>query len=164
MKLIQTITVSGTSTTSITFSSIPQDGTDLVLLVSARDSVNENLFLRVNTDAFIFTARRLVGNGSTVSSSSTGDVPSTQATASTSNTFSNGSYYFSNYTSGTTKTISVDTVSENNGTLAYQMIQAASYPDNDPITSVGFDGGTILAGSTFSLYKITKGSGGATVS
>lgn len=169
MELIQTQTL-GTAAASVVFTSIPQDGTDLVLLGSVRTAralANDNVRLRFNSDNTEgnYTARVVYGNGSGVSSftenSYIGDVNGNTSTA---DTFSSISIYTPNYTGSTTKSSSVDTVSENNATAAYQSLIARRWNNTAAITSmeIGFTatGANLVAGSTFSLYKITSGSDG----
>jgi len=150
---------------SIEFTSIPQDGTDLVVLHTTRlDASNsdEDVELRFNSDTGNnYSYIGLLGSGSSVlglSSSSINRIYGgrTSAATSTSNTFGNCAYYISNYT-GSTISISIDSVSENNATLARQEILAASY-NNGPITSLqllDLGGSNFVAGSTASLYKVT---------
>jgi hypothetical protein len=56
----------------------------------------------------------------------------------------------------------VDTVSENNATAAFQRIIAGLNNSTAAITSINFfpSSGNFVAGSTISLYGITKGSDG----
>jgi hypothetical protein len=165
MTLIETKTL-GTAAASIEFTSIPQTFTDLFLLYSARTtraSVAESVGLNVNGTTSV-SIRGLYGTGSSAASfsdgRSVGFFPSNNATA---NTFSNSSLYFPNYTGSTQKSVSADSVSENNATEAYQNLHALLYTDTIAITSFGvqcLEGGTLAIGSTFSLYGILKGSDG----
>ena len=71
--------------------------------------------------------------------------------------------YIPNYTGSTNKSISVDSVTENNATNNLMNIQAGLWSNTAAITSILFTSDTaggFLAGSTISLYKITKGSDG----
>jgi hypothetical protein len=167
MKLIESKTL-GTAQASIEFTSIPQDGTDLVLLISARSSqsfTGDNLYISFNGTTTDYSRRQLRGNGSSASSAS--DEPRRFAVypgnSSTSNTFGNATLYIPNYTSNVAKSYSSDSVGENNATLAEQSIIAGLWNRTDAITSITIsddDGGNLVAGSTISLYKITKGSDG----
>lgn len=169
MQLIESKTL-GTAASSITFTSIPQDGTDLVLMGlvrTARALVNDFVDLRFNGDNTDgnYSARVLFGNGSSASSftenSYIGDVNGNTSTA---DTFTSINVYIPNYTGSTNKSGSVETVSEANATAAYQSIIARLWNNTAAITSmeIGFTaaGSNLVAGSTFSLYKITKGSDG----
>jgi len=169
MQLIETKTL-GTAAASITFTSLPQDGTDLVLLGSvrtARAATNDFVDLRFNGDNTDgnYSSRVLYGQGSSVSSftenSYIGDVNGATSTA---DTFSSINVYLPNYSGATTKSGSVETVMENNATFSALAIIARLWNNTAAITSmeIGFTatGANLVAGSTFSLYKITKGSDG----
>jgi hypothetical protein len=168
MKLIESKTL-GTAAASIEFTSIPQDATDLVAVVSLRADVASNeARMRINSDTGSnYTERRLGGSGSGSGASSTLTTTYFRAFASnpsdyTSNTFSNGQFYIPNYTGSTQKSISLDSVTENNSTEALQNIAAGLWTGTAAITTLLFfpSSGNFVAGSTISLYKITKGSDG----
>ena len=167
MKLIESKTLA-TAAASIEFTSIPQDGTDLVILTSLRSAQtgveHVEVFIAFNGSTSNFSARQLFGSGSSTGSSTparqVGLLPGVNAT---SNTFNNGIIYIPNYTGSSHKSYSVDSVSESNATLAYQNILAGLWSDTSAITSLAItntSGNNFVAGSTISLYKITKGSDG----
>jgi hypothetical protein len=82
----------------------------------------------------------------------------TDGNAPTANTFGSASLTISNYTSSQNKSISSDSVSENNGTVGYQQIAAMSFTSSSAITSltvVSYSTNNLLEYSTASLYKIT---------
>ena len=163
MRLIESKTL-GTAQASIEFTSIPQDGTDLVAICSVRSTdSNLSLYLRPNGSTSNLSSRNLQGTGS-VTSSFTGTTIQALATNSgnTANTFSSTSFYLTNYTAATAKSFSIDTVTETNATEAYQRITAGLWNDTTAISSLQFwpDSGNFAAGSIISLYKITKGSDG----
>lgn len=164
MELIETIEVGSGGASSIEFTNIPQDGTDLVVKLSTRSNNTENLSIfRVNGgDSGLgkYTGIELTGNGSSASSTSRANLFYLYHSDSgdTANTFSSIDIYISNYASTTqNKSISVDDVSENNGTAATQMILAGSYNENTAITGVEFPhaNDVWVEGTTASLYKIT---------
>jgi hypothetical protein len=168
MKLIESKTL-GTAAASIEFTSIPQDATDLVLLISGRVATggDDSTKITFNANASSYTSRWLTGNGSAASSGSeAGGVAgyaNLVSSAATSNTFSNGTIYIPNYTGSTNKSYSGDAVGENNGTTAYQSIVAGLWSNTAAITSIKIEayfGANLVAGSTISLYKITKGTDG----
>jgi len=154
----------GSTQSSITFSSIPQTFTDLVVVSSLRGSVaDNNAGISVNGSDANQSQRQLEGTGSSVSSAAfTFDVFLMCSSSNTADTFSNSTHYFPNYTGSTTKSFSVDTVSENNATQAFQRIIAGLNNSTAAITSINFfpSSGNFVAGSTISLYGITKGSDG----
>jgi hypothetical protein len=160
MKLIESKTL-GTAAASIEFTSIPQDGTDLVVLASLRHATTAaDLYLTFNTGG-TYSVKYLLGNGATASSGAQSNnqvgIATTIAT-----TFSNTGIYVPNYTSSSAKSFSSDDVTENNATTAYQGIWAGLWTGTDAITTLKLSPstGNLAADSTISLYKITKGSDG----
>jgi hypothetical protein len=165
MQLIETKTL-GTAAASIEFTSIPQDGTDLVAFVSARTSAfTVGIRIAFNTGG-TYSVRRLNGSGSGTSTDTSRDEMLTTFSGDTANAFSSGSLYVPNYTSSNAKAFSADSVTENNATQAFQLIMAGLWSGTSAVTSLTFTtgSGNFTIGTTISLYKITKGSGGATVS
>jgi hypothetical protein len=162
MTLIETKTL-GAAAASIEFTSIPQDGTDLVALLSQRNSGdNVGVVLSFNTGG-AYTRRRLLGDGSATSSDTPTNDVLQSASVFTANTFSNSSIYVPNYTGSTSKSYSVDTVTENNATTSYQALYAGLWDGTAAITTLKLTAGggfNFVAGSTVSLYKVTKGSDG----
>ena len=169
-QLIETKTL-GTAAASIEFTSIPQDGTDLLILTSLRSSdtgAYVNINIGFNSSTTGFSARWLYGLGSGGVGSATsiaryaGEVNTANDT---SNTFSNGSIYIPNYAGSTDKSISSDSVRETNASANAMAIGAGLWSNTAAITSIQLDcsAGNYVAGSTISLYKITKGSDGTTV-
>ena len=157
MTLIETITVGSGGAASIEFTGIAGDATDLVLLLSLRNSVDSpSATLAFNTGGS-YTRKRLLGNGSAASSdSATVDLQS-NTSVSTASTFSNSSVYVSNYASAVAKSYSVDSVNENNATLANQAIIAGSWTGTAAITSLELTptSGNFVEHSTASLYSIS---------
>jgi hypothetical protein len=156
---------------SISFNSIPQDFTDLVIYYSLRDTGTNGPY-RVHETALSF-------NGSSSGFSSKGlgaEVPSTFSfpvtnfggwhpdAASTANTFGNNVLYIPNYTAATNKSYSIDQVAENNETKTFFSIVAGLWSNTSPITSVTFtcQGTNLAAGSSISLYGVRRGSDGST--
>lgn len=168
MTLISTVTVGAGGASSIDFNSIPQTYTDLHIILSARtaySSVFQYVTVGLNGTGTT-SAKNLLGNGGSVSSNSNNQVDGAiPAATSTALTFSNVQLYIPNYTSSTSKVISVDGVGENNSTTAYQALTALLSSTTSAVTSLslGFAGQSAVQYSTASLYGITKGSGGATV-
>jgi len=155
MKLIESKTL-GTSQAAIEFTSIPQDGTDLVALISSRGVGTNAMTLAFNTGG-AYTNRRLFGTGSSTGSDSSGQIGQSNSSTDTANTFGNTSVYIPNYTGSTAKSYSVDSVSENNGTAALQIIIAGLWSGTSAITSMTFtavSAGTFAIGSTVSLYGV----------
>jgi len=162
------------SAATITFSSIPQTFTDLVILVSARGSSNPFLGMGFNGAVTNFSNRQLTGDGSSASSGSRSDtfIGYQSGSSDTANTFGNGSIYIPNYAGNTNKSFSVDHVGENNASGAFQQIVAGLWNQTAAITSIelyqwnsGNAKENFAANSSITLYGILKGSsGGVTVS
>jgi hypothetical protein len=150
------------TTASVSFDNIPQTGyTDLKLVVSARCSasaVQAFITAAFNGSTANFSERGLYGYGTGVGSFTSpsnfvGEIVGNTATAST---FSNLEMYIPNYRGSTNKSYSVDSVGENNGSLAQATLTAGLWSQTAAITSVAFtpNSGSFLAGSTFSLYGL----------
>jgi hypothetical protein len=170
MTLVSTVTVGAGGAANITFSSIPQTGTDLLVMLSIRTSagsIRETLGITFNSLTTSFSNRQLFGTGS-ASGSGSGNrfVLATTGSGATANTFASDNIYITNYAGSANKSFSVDGVGENNGTEAQQDLYAGLWSNTAAITALSItgDGKTIQQHSTASLYLITKGSGGATTS
>lgn len=161
---IETVEVAS-PVTSVTFSSIPQGYTDLILKVSGRqDQPYADAYLRFNNDSSaVYSVRRLRGDGAANSSSSTSAATSASVfglvnrSSFTANTFGNAEIYIPNYTSSNQKSFSLDTVNENNATSADAVIAAqlwASTAAINSITILADTGANFVANSTFTLYGV----------
>jgi hypothetical protein len=170
MTLISTVTVGSGGSTSINFTSIPQTFTDLLVVHSIRKDNTSGSFigLTLNASSANFTYRFLRGDGSATASFSgtVGLAGVNSLSDSTANTFASGSCYLPNYAGATNKSFSVDSVGENNSASALQTIWTGLWSNTAAITSLSLvtTAGNMVQNSTASLYGITKGSGGATVS
>jgi hypothetical protein len=162
---IASVTVGSGGAANMDFQNIPADYTDLVLKVSARNSSNENAYrVRINNDSStLYSARFLLGNGSTASSNNN----STQTAAfvgrmsmstDTASTFGSTDIYIPNYTSSVAKSLSSDVVTENNATTAFQSLFAALYTGTSAITRLTLipDANNFAEHSTATLYGIKK--------
>ena len=159
----------GSAQSSITFSSIPQTYTDLVLVICARadgsgyaDPVSDTTFF-FNTSSANFSYRTLFGNGSSVTTNTTAH-NFTTGSNSTANTFGNMQLYIPNYTSSNNKSFSVDSTTENNGSLARQYMAAGLWSQTAAITEIKV-APTIniwVQYTSATLYGILKGSDGIT--
>jgi hypothetical protein len=164
MTLIETKTL-GAAAASLEFTSIPQDGTDLLIKASLRhDGSNATgIYISFNGNILNFSAiyiNALSPNTPTSAplaryiGSSTDDV--------TANVFSSTEIYIPNYSGSGNKSYSTENVTENNAVGAYQNLVAGLWSNTSPITSFSLatTSNNWRAGSTISLYKITKGSDG----
>jgi hypothetical protein len=169
MTLIETKTLTSTQA-SIQFTSIPQDGTDLLLLVSTRSDTNtgtKSQYISINGSTSNFTTRVLSGNGSGVSgfTNSVAYIGENTQGGVQANTFSNTSVYLPNYTSSRNKNYIVEATAEANATQAFQQIIAGLWSQTAAITSLTVRSDSdLVSGSSVSLYKITKGSSTVVVS
>ena len=172
MTLVSTVTVGAGGASQIDFSSVPQTGTDLIVHLSGRNTVDANsngaiVYLRPNGSSSNGSSRMLVGTGTTsISETDTNIYGRMVPSDYTSNTFSVTTFYIANYAGSTNKSISTDAVNENNATATRTQIIASLWSSTSAITSISLvpAGGTFAQYSVASLYTVTKGSGGATVS
>ena len=165
-QLISAQTLTSTAS-SVTFSSIPQTFTDLQLLVSMRTSqanINGSMKLQLNGSTTSYSGIEIQSSGTGVGSNSrgvtnsglfTGDVNGNTSTA---NTFSNFSIYIPNYTSANNKSLSLDSVQENNASSAFSYLIAGLWSNSAAVNSITFSWSTsnLLTGSTFYLYGISS--------
>ena len=164
MTVIEHIEVGSGGAASITFSSIPTDGTytDLYLVLSGRTTETNIIdFLDVypNGSTSNLSSQRLSGSGSSASSAANSR-NYINASTSTSNTFANLELYIPNYASSNAKSISLNSVSENNAASAYQNIQGTLWDDTTAISSLELNPvyGNFVQYSSATLYGITAGS------
>jgi len=148
-------TVSGTSTSTITFSSISQTYTDLILVVNAQTSTNVDIFVRFNSDtATNYSYTTLQGNGSTAASSRvanstslgivSGD-PSARFCTYITNIF--------NYSNATTSKTTITRVNSSDRVGVITGLWRAT-PAAVTTVQIRIDSGYFIAGSTFALYGI----------
>lgn len=164
--LISSVTVGAGGTTEINFNSIPQTYTDLVVLISARQSTAgyyDGMNMKFNNNTSSWTERFLDGNGS-VTSTSTDNlnrsliVPLASMTTST---FSNIRVNIFNYTSSLNKLISADSIVENQSSTAgrsFMRMAGGSWANSAAITSIAIYNGanTFIQYSTAHLYGISN--------
>ena len=157
--LIQSVTVGSGGAASIEFGSIPQTYTDLVLLCSL-DNSNSSVVaeIRFNGLSTNLSSRLLIGNGSAASSTTSTALRSygTNPSDFTASIFSNMTIYIPNYSGSTNKSVSMDYVTENNGTESYCGFTAGLWSATAAITQITLTvgGGNIVQYSSASLYGI----------
>jgi hypothetical protein len=166
---IASVTVGAGGAANIEFTSIPGTFDDLVLKVSIRDteaSVSNAFIFQFNgeTATTNYSARWLYGTGAAAASltrsGSSGQFWGESNSAnSTASTFANVEFYIPNYAGSTNKSVSIDAVTENNATTAYQFLNAALWSNTTAISSILIkpnSGLNWVQHSTATLYGIKK--------
>ena len=156
-KLIETVTVGSGGAANITFTSIPQTYTDLKLVMSLRNTIDSVLgtiqFNGLSTD---LTSRVLLGNGSAASSTTPASVIQfygANPTSYTASVFGNVEIYIPNYAGSTNKSVSIDSVTENNATASFQSMTAGVWGATSAITQISILV-AVAQHSSASLYGI----------
>ena len=167
--LISGVTVGSGGAANITFNSIPQTYTDLVIKFSLRTNIAGggpyNVALRVNgSSSSIYNTIRLYGFNASVSSFTSTAASTTiaglaNAAGDTANTFGNSEIYLPNYTSSNYKSGITDAVQENNGSaerfLAANLIETTSAITSIELLLTGVSY-TLVQYSTAYLYGISN--------
>jgi hypothetical protein len=160
-KLIASQVVGSGGASSITFSSIPQTFTDLKLVMSGRNNSVVGTYMTFNGSSSGYSERLLYGTGSAANSTNTsGSYINwsflSNVSSDTANTFSNSEFYIPNYTGSNYKSVSSDSVTENNATAANIYVNAALWSNTAAITSITLTCNTaqFVQYSTFYLYGI----------
>ena len=162
---IATTTVGSGGVSSISFSSIPQTYTDLVVKVSAqttRVSGNNMDYFKIkfNASATGYTDRSLYGNGSSAQSEANNATSygfDFVVNGTSGSQFSNFEMYIPNYTSSNYKSWSADGVAEENAVAAIQAFNANLWSNTSAITSISFESANAAnfkQYSTATLYGI----------
>ena len=164
MTLVETITVGSGGVSSMEFTGIDGGAKDLLLKISGRiDNTNGFGFTVNSNTGSIYSRVNLAGSGSSVFSQSFSNTAIANGGYVTKNddtadTFASNEIYISNYASSSNKSVSIDSVTENNGTTARQMIQAVSIATTAAITSIQLipnASQTWVEYSSASLYAIS---------
>lgn len=148
-----------TPQTSIDFTNVPSGYTDLMVVLSGRTTTTTDYCeVRFNGLSTNLSGRYLQGNGSAASSATFQPFIYMACTSNTANGFSNSNVYIPNYTSSNNKSVSIDSVYENNATTAFSNLQAGLWSSTAAITQVSLVctvGSTMFAaGSTATLYGV----------
>lgn len=166
MTLISSATVGAGGAASIDFTSIPQTYTDLVLKLSLRNAladVWDNADIAFNGITTTYTNLQLRGNGSTATSAKSTTQPAINywhvvSNSATASTFGNAEIYIPNYTGSANKSVSVDSVTEQNATSSAATLTAGLWAHSAAITSIKItgNGSNFVQHSTAYLYGIVK--------
>jgi hypothetical protein len=154
---IATVTVGSGGAANIEFTSIPATYTDLLVKLSGRSTSGGEtaVNLRFNgNSSSIYDRKSLAGDGSSASSASSTSQPEVfvgriSANTYTASTFGNMEIYIPNYTGSSNKSLSSDSVAENNATTGYNILIAGLWNNTAAITSIAFT----VAGSNFAQYS-----------
>ena len=148
---IASVTVGAGGASSIDFTSIPSTYTDLVIKLSTRWAVADlDTSISFNGSTTSFTARRLYGSGSAVASDTRARTAGlADSSGYTASTFANSEIYIPNYAGSNNKSYSVDSVTENNGTVSYALLAAGLWSNTAAITSITLSEST----NTFAQYS-----------
>jgi hypothetical protein len=140
--LISSITVGATAVASVEFTSIPATYTDLVVLFSGRSDTTRAAdgpyaTMSFNGSTANLTSRFIYNfNAAVASGSSTNILGWSNPSDYTANTFSSSSWYIPNYASSNNKSVSLDTLTENNSSNILSGITAGLFSSSSAITSV----------------------------
>jgi len=163
--LISSVIVGAGGASTIQFNSIPNTYTDLKIVGSSRSNVSAvlaTLYIQFNGNNANYSWIDVYGDGSgTGNNKSTGQGSLgnifQNGNTSTSNTFTNFEVYIPNYVGSSNKSLSIDTVVENNATAGYPMLYAGLWGNTSAITSITIgdnSGSTLAQYSNFYLYGI----------
>jgi len=159
---IASVTVGSGGAANMEFTSIPATYTDLVLFISPRINAAQNeIFMRFNGSSTGYSTRTVFGNGSSAGSGTGGTdqvegivVNRSDYTAST---FGNTFIYIPNYAGSANKSVSIDSVMENNAAAALSDLAAALWSNSAAITQITltpYSGNSFVQYSTATLYGI----------
>jgi hypothetical protein len=161
--LISSVTVGAGGAAGMAFTSIPSTYTDLLIKLTTRTTGagGADVSLKFNSATTNYSYRDLEGTGSSAASYNgtsflwAGEANRGDATAST---FANIEIYVPNYAGSNYKSISVDSVTENNGTLAYADLLAGLWSNTSAITAIDLilTSGNHAQYSTAYLYGISN--------
>lgn len=162
-ELIQAVTVSAGTVSSIDFTSIPLTYTDLVLRLSTRQQTGDiKILFNSNTNGG--TTRFMYGDSTSgnvyTNSGVTGYMGLTSNNAALAGTFGNAEIYIPNYKNTSVyKNVVADFIAEDSALAGgYQFMSAATWADTVAITSINImdysGSGNIKQGSTAYLYGI----------
>jgi hypothetical protein len=159
-----TVTVGSGGAATIDFTSIPATFTDLIVKTSTRTNnagVDMGLIISFNGSTTGYNDRSVYGNGSAAASVGGSGVAGiywyyADGDTATANTFANGEFYVPNYTSSNYKSVSMDSVTENNATGALMLLSAGLWSNTAAINRVTItpNSGSFKQYTTASLYGI----------
>jgi hypothetical protein len=162
--------VLSSSAASVTFLSIPQTYTDLILKISARTDAatiwGGDIEIEINSSSrstTLFSNTELTGSGSAATSARNtsasawyGDGGRIDTAGNNADTFTSDEWYIANYTGANNKTASRFNASENNTSTAYINVSANYWRSSSAVNSLYINSytGNYVSGSSFYLYGI----------
>ena len=157
---IATVTVGAGGAASMDFSSIPSTYTDLVIKMSVRAATDvADTRVRFNASTTGYNDRWLYAETTSALSTTNSaiDVLVNRSTY-TASTFSNSEIYIPNYAGNQNKSVSADSVTENNATTALRHLEAGLWSNTAAISQITIlmTTGDIAQYSTATLYGISK--------
>lgn len=167
-ELIETISVGAGGIANVTFSSIPQKYTDLLIKASVRTNrtsalgISDAIELRFNSSTSTYNGRICFTDGSSAGSqsyTSTGGFTASGNQSSNAGLFSSSDVYICNYSGSTFKQWSGEYCAENDATFGYIFMDGGLWSTTTPITSifcVSVSSVDIMQHSVISLYGISK--------
>jgi hypothetical protein len=158
-KKIQTVTVGSGGAANIEFTSIPQTFTDLKIVLSGRNTANDPGFdVQFNSLTTNLTMKDVYGSGAAVSSNNFTTITGYMARSTyTASVFGNAEIYIPNYTSANFKSVSMESVAENNSTATAMSLSAGLWSATAAITSIKLvpnGSGNFAQYSTATLYGV----------
>jgi hypothetical protein len=157
----------GSSAATVTFSSLPQNYTDLILIVNETRSATSNIYIRFNNDtASNYSLTYIAGNGSAASSGRNSNLTNGYYfdAFGSSSTRGTGIINIMNYTNGATNKTAISRYSN---TSSETIATVGLWRNTNPITSVTvfLSGSTTFdSGSTFTIYGVAAGNSSAKAS
>jgi|688.fasta_scaffold1585727_1 hypothetical protein len=151
-------TILGVNASSITFSSIPQTYTDLIVIFNGRTDGDENTNLQFNSDTTNnYSVTALYGNGSTVTSNRDSNVSSIGLGGISSGSDEQGTVIVQIFNYANTTTNKTVISRANNST--YVQLRAGIRRSMEAVSAITIkaDSTTFLSGTTFNLYGIQAG-------
>lgn len=156
-QLIETITVGSGGAASISFSSIPQTFTDLVVMSSTRSASTGNQLIPSVNGSTATSTRNLFGDGgSALGTTAVTWIGFGTASGDTASVFGNSYFYFPNYALTQAKFSSSHSCNETNGASSYITVVGGYWSSTTAISTLSFatNSGNFAQHSSMSLYGI----------
>lgn len=153
---IATIQVGAGGASSVAFTSIPQNFTNLKLVFSFRLASSGNVGGAIRINGTNGSSPLVMYGNNTGTQSEVNNLTGWANSSSyAANTFSNGTLYVLNYTASANKTYSFDSITETNGNVAYLGLASGAVANTSPTTSIElYNGDTLAQYSLATLYGI----------